>query len=47
MRDYNLENGVIADARYLRTFFSEILDEDKFKECEGVIKLEIKNESAD
>ena len=37
----------IADARHLRTFFSEILDEDKFKECEEVIKLEIGNESAD
>ena len=34
----------IEDARHLRTFFSDILDEKKFKEYEPIIKGELKNE---
>ncbi len=35
-------NKDIADARHLRTFFSDILDEKKFKEYEPIIKGELK-----
>jgi len=32
----------VEDAKHLRTFFSDILKQDKFKECKQVIKSEIK-----
>jgi len=34
----------IADAKHLRTFFSDLISEEKFKEYERVIKEDSENE---